>query len=59
MATATNEWIMAAWRNENCKEQTSLKREAEKAMRNVSATESFDEGSVIIGGERHTDWEIG
>ena len=43
MATATNEWIMAAWRNEIRIEQTSLKREAEKAMRNVSATVSFHE----------------
>ena len=49
---------MTAWRNEIRKEQTSLKREAEEAMRNVSATVSFDEGSVIIGEERYTDWKV-
>ena len=58
-ATATNEWIMAAWRNGIRKEQTSLKREAEKAMGNVSATVSFCEGSVIIGEEKYTDWKVG
>ena len=59
MATATNEWIMAAWRNEIRMEQTSLRREAEKAMRNVSATVSFHEGSVTICEERYTDWKMG
>ena len=59
MATATNKWTMAAWRNEIRKEQTSPKTEAEKAMRNVSATVSFDEGSVIIDEERYTDWKVG
>ena len=51
MATATNEWIMVAWRHEIRQEQISLEREAEKAMRNVSATVSFDKRSVIIGEE--------
>ena len=50
---------MAAWRKEIRKEQTSLKREAEKAMRNISAIVSFDEESVIIGEERYTDWKVG
>ena len=45
--------LLAAWRNEIRKGQTSLKREAEKAMRNVGATVSFEEGSVIIGEERY------
>ena len=53
MATTTNKWIMTAWRKEIRKEWTSLKREAEKGTRNVSATVSFDEGSVIIGEERY------
>ena len=42
MAAATNEWIRVAWRNESQKEQISLKKEAEKAMRKVEATVSFD-----------------
>ena len=50
--------IVAAWRNKIRKEQTSLKREAEKTMRNVSVTVSFDEGSVIIGEERYTYWKV-
>ena len=43
MAVATNEWIRVAWRNESQKEQISLKKEAEKTMRKVEVTESFDE----------------
>ena len=45
MATSIKEWIMAAWRNKIYKKQASLKREAKKAMGNVSATVSFYEGS--------------
>ena len=59
MATSTNEWIMATWRNEIRKEQTSLKREAEEAMRNVNSVVSFDEASVTIGQEKYTDWKMG
>ena len=58
MATATNEWIMVAWKNEIRKEQTSLKREAEKAMRNVNAIVPFGEGSITIGEERYTEWNV-
>ena len=59
MATATNEWTMVAWKNETRKEQTSLKREAEKAMRNVNAIVSFGEGSITIGEERYTERNVG
>ena len=41
MAAATNELVRVAWRSENQKEQTSLKKEPKKV--------SFDERSVIIG----------
>ena len=57
MATSTNEWIAAAWRNEIRKEQTSLKREAERIMRDVNTIVSFDEGSIAIGEEKCTDWK--
>ena len=59
MAMSKNEWIKCAWRNEIHKEQTSLKREAENAMINVSAVVEFDEGSVTINEERYTDWKLG
>ena len=59
MATSTNEWIAAAWRNEIRKEQTSLKREAERIMRDVDTIVSFDEGSIAIGEEKCTDWKDG
>ena len=57
MAAAANEWIRAAWRNESQKEQISMKKEAEKAMRKVEVTVSFDKGSVIIGEESYTEWK--
>ena len=50
---------MVAWKNEIRKERTSLKREAEKAMRNVNAIASFGEGSIAIGEERYTEWNVG
>ena len=59
MATSINEWIRLAWRNEIRKEQTSLKKEAEKAMRGVDAVVSFDEGAVTIDEERTTEWKAG
>ena len=59
MATSTNEWIAAAWRNEIRKEQTSLKREAERIMRDANTIVSFDEGSIAIGEEKCTDWKDG
>ena len=59
MATSTNEWIAAAWRNEIRKEQTSLKREVERIMRDVNTIVSFDEGSIAIGEEKCTDWKNG
>ena len=60
MATATNEWIWVAWRNESQKEQISLKKEAEKAVRKVEVTVSLDEESVINGEERsYTEWKEG
>ena len=54
-----NEWIRLAWRNETRKEQTSLKKEVEKAMRGVDVAVSFDEGAVTIGKERTTEWKAG
>ena len=57
MAAAINEWIRVAWRNESQKEQISLKKEAKKSLRKVEVTVSFDEGSVIIGGESYADWK--
>ena len=57
MAAATKEWTRVAWRNEIQKEQISLKKEAEKAIRKVEVTVSFDEGSVIIGEESYTEWK--
>ena len=57
MPAATNEWIRVALRNENQKEQISLKKEANEAMRKVEVTVSFDEGSVIIGEESYTEWK--
>ena len=57
MAAASNEWIRVAWKNESQKEQISLKKEVEKAMRKVEVTVSFDEGSVIIGEESYTEWK--
>ena len=59
MATSTNEWIRLAWRNETRKEKTSLKKEAEKAMRGIDAVASFDEGVVMIGEEHITEWKAG
>ena len=59
MAAETNKWIRVAWRNESQKEQISLKKKAEKAMRKVEVTVSFDEGSVIIGEESYTEWKEG
>ena len=35
MAVATNKWIRVVWKNESQKEQISLKKETEKAMRQV------------------------
>ena len=57
MAAARNKWIRAAWRNEIQKEQISLKKEAEKAIRKVEVIASFDEGSVVIGEESYTEWK--
>ena len=41
------------------KEQTSLKREAERIMRDVNTIVSFDEGSIAIGEEKYTDRKDG
>ena len=38
MAAATSEQMRAAWKNENLKEQISLKKGAKKAMRKVEVT---------------------
>ena len=54
-----DKWMRLAWRNESQKEQISQKKEAEKAMRNVEVTVSFDEWSVSIGEESYTEWKEG
>ena len=36
-----------------------MKKEAEKAMRKVEVTVSFDDRSVIIGKESYTEWNEG
>ena len=48
-----------AWRNKIQKEQISLKKEAEKAMRKVEVTVSFGEGSAIIGEGYYPEWKEG
>ena len=55
MAAAANKLIRVAWRNESREKQITLKKEAEKAVRKVEVTVSFDEGSVIIGKESYTE----
>ena len=57
MATSNNEWIKVAWKNEMSKEQTSLKREAEAAMRKMDLLATFGEGYVKINQERYVDWK--
>ena len=57
MVAASNEWIRVAWKNNSQKEQISLKKEVEKAMRKVEVTVSFDEGSVITSEESYTEWK--
>ena len=57
MAAVTNEWIRVAWRNKSQQGQISLKMEAEKAMRKVELTVSFDERNVIIGTGSYTEWK--
>ena len=57
MALSTNKWIQLAWKNETRKEQTSLKKEAEKAMKSVNANVAFNEESVTIDEERYTEWK--
>ena len=57
MALSTNKWRQSAWKNETRKEQTSLKKEAEKVMRSVNADVVFNEGSVTIDEERYIEWK--
>ena len=57
MDLSTNKWIQSAWINETCKEQTSLTKEAEKAMRSVNANMAFNKGSMTIDEEQYTEWK--
>ena len=59
MATATNKWTRAVWRNEIQKEQISLKKEKEKTTRKVEVVVSFDEGTVTISEESYIEWKVG
>ena len=58
IATSNNEWIKVAWRNENIKEQTSLKRVAEEAMGRMNAHVEFNVGEIKIGNESYVDWKV-
>ena len=44
---------------ENPQATDITEKRSRKAMRNESATVSFDEGSVITGEKRYTDWKVG
>ena len=57
MASSPSEWIKLAWKNEIRKEQTSIKKEAEKAMREVNVSVSFNEGHVTIDEEQFNEWK--
>ena len=48
MAVASHKWIRVAWRNERRKEQISLKKEAEKVIKWVGGTASFDEKVELL-----------
>ena len=54
MVATTIEWIRVAWRNKSRKEKVSLKKEAEKAMRKVEATVSFDRAKTPLGFQKIT-----
>ena len=52
MAMSQSEWIQAAWERETEKEYTSIKREAQEAMIEIGLAIDFEEGEVILEGER-------
>ena len=52
MAMSRSQWIQAAWEREAEKEYTSIKREAQEAMIEIGLAIDFEEGKVILGGER-------
>ena len=58
ITASTDKRIQTAWRNESRKEQRSLKKEAEKAARNVNTRISFDEGQVVIDDERYAEQKV-
>ena len=47
-----SKWIQAAWERETEKEYTSIKREAQEAMIEIGFAIDFEEGKVILEGER-------
>ena len=57
MAVSNSEWIRASWINECRKEQMSVKREAEEAMRKVNGQVEFTIGEIKIGNDRYEDWK--
>ena len=57
LATSTDQWLKAAWKNETSKEHVSLKREAETAMANAEMVVTFGEGYVENGQERYENWK--
>ena len=52
MAMSQSEWIQAARERETEKEYTSIKREAQEAMIEIGLAIDFEEGKVILEGER-------
>ena len=52
MAMSQSQWIQAAWERETEKEYTSIKREAQEAMIEIGLAIDFEEGKVILEGER-------
>ena len=52
MAMSQSQWIQAAWERETEKEYTSIKREAQEAIIEIGLAIDFEEGKVILEGER-------
>ena len=52
MAMSQSQWIQAAWERETEKEYTSIKREAQEAMKEIGLAIDFEEGKVILEGEK-------
>ena len=51
MACSENNWISAAWRRENTKDENSIVEEAIKIMDDVGVEIQFEEGNIWIDEE--------